>query len=348
MKEDENFTKFSEDIVGNKKTVLFVGAGVNYSKHNPMTWPYLLKHLTDHALVTMNATDEERQIVKQAFLGDPNNETVESLKLLRKADQLFPVEVKASIVKQLLGDAYIPFLKEFLYGIDAHDKKDTHQRLREGCQQYMEGKDTEETPFRSLISLADFILHHENIKAVVTYNYDDFLTCAINQLMSDTNFKPQGKRKAINPLDIYSGWRDAPIKDDDFLIYHIHGMVPPDNKITPHCSNQIVLSLEEFYDVAKNVYSWQSAVQIYFLTHYTCAFIGASLSDMTMQRVLHYANLNQSGENVYYLSAKLPYDNESEEVLEKLKNSYFGLLGLKVVYDKDGYGKLYERLNSIK
>ncbi|MBQ6307219.1 MAG: hypothetical protein IJK78_11695 [Bacteroidales bacterium] len=105
MKEDENFTKFSEDIVGNKKTVLFVGAGVNYSKHNPMTWPYLLKHLTDHALVTMNATDEERQIVKQAFLGNPNNETVESLKLLRKADQLFPVEVKASIVKQLLGDA---------------------------------------------------------------------------------------------------------------------------------------------------------------------------------------------------------------------------------------------------
>ena len=50
MKEDENFTKFSEDIVGNKKTVLFVGAGVNYSKHNPLTWPYLLKHLTDHNL----------------------------------------------------------------------------------------------------------------------------------------------------------------------------------------------------------------------------------------------------------------------------------------------------------
>ena len=37
MKENENFIKFSEDIAGNKKTVLFVGAGVNYSKHNPMT-----------------------------------------------------------------------------------------------------------------------------------------------------------------------------------------------------------------------------------------------------------------------------------------------------------------------
>ena len=349
-KEDENFFKFRNDIVGNKKTVLFVGAGINYSKNNPMTWPYLLKHLTEHALVMMNATDEERQIVKRAFLGDPKNETIESLKLLRKADQLFPVEVKASVVKQLLGDAYIPFLKEFLYGEkgEGKQKKDTHAWLREGCEQYMAGKDTDETPFRSLISLADFILHHENIKAVVTYNYDDFLTCAINQLKEDDNFKLQGKRKKLNPLDIYSGWHDAPLKDDDFLIYHIHGMAPPDNKITPHCSNQIVLSLEEFYDVAKDVYSWQSAVQIFFLTHYTCAFIGASLSDMTMQRVLHYANLKQSGENVYYLSAKLPYDNESEEVLEKLKNSYFRFLGLKVIYDTEGYGKLYERLNSIK
>ena len=114
MKEDANFIKFSEDIVGNKKTVLFLGAGVNYSKNNPMTWPYLLKHLMEHALVMMNATNEERQIVKRAFLGDTNNETVDSLKMLRKADQLFPPEVKASVVKQLLGDAYIPFLKEFL------------------------------------------------------------------------------------------------------------------------------------------------------------------------------------------------------------------------------------------
>ena len=28
-KEDENFIKFSEDIEGNKKTVLFLGAGVD-------------------------------------------------------------------------------------------------------------------------------------------------------------------------------------------------------------------------------------------------------------------------------------------------------------------------------
>lgn len=345
MKEDENFIKFKEDIKGDKQTVLFLGAGVNFSKGNPMTWPFLLEHLLKHALARMNASDEERRIVKQAFLGQ-EEESLESLKLVRKADLLFPVEVKASVVKQLLSESYIPFLKEFLYGPD-DEGKDTHTRLKEGCWQYMAGQDTEDTPFRSLISLADFILHHKNIKAVVTYNYDDFLSSAINILKKNADFKPQNKREDINPLDIYSGWRDAPLKDNDFLIYHIHGMALPDNKIAPHCSNQIVLSLEEFYDVAKDVYSWQSAVQIFFLTHYTCAFLGASLSDMTMQRVLHYANLKQSGENVYYLSAKLQSNNESEEVLEKLKNSYFGLLGLKIVYNADGYGNLYQKLNQI-
>lgn len=357
MKEDANFIKFREDIEGDKQIVLFIGAGVNRTKGHNMMWPDLLEHLMSHATGRLNASPKEREIIAKAFLEEKNkkNETIESLKLRRKADQMFSVEVKASIIKQLLGDFYIPLLQDFLYGWDVRSE------LLKGCKQYMTGQANEKSPFFSLFSIADFILHHENIKSVVTYNYDNYLSTAINLLRDDVNFKPQKKRK-IEPLDIYSGWKDKPFRNDNFLIYHIHGMAQPENEVAPHCSNQVVLSLEEYYDMARDLYSWQSATQIFYLTHYTCAFIGASLVDMTMQRVLHYANLEKSGENVYYLTAKASYDKEQAaktpidketsndiehtEVLEKLKNSYLELLGLKVVYDT-GYEELYKKMNQI-
>lgn len=339
-KEDANFIKFKEDIVGNKQTVLFIGAGINRTKGHDMMWPDLLEHLMNHATGKLNATYNERKIISKAFLEkkDKKDETIKSLKFRMNANQMFSVEVKASIIKQLLGDFYIPLLQDFLYGWDVQSE------LWEGCRQYVAGKGNKDSPFFSLFSIADFILRHDNIKSVVTYNYDNYLSSAINLLKEKENYKPIGKRE-IEPLDIYSGWKDKPFKNENFLIYHIHGMVQPNNEVAPHCSNQVVLSLEEYYDMARDLYSWQSATQIFYLTHYTCAFIGASLMDMTMQRVLHYANLEQSGENVYYLTAKTTDDKQSV-VLENLKNSYLELLGLKVVYDT-GYEELYKKMNQI-
>lgn len=266
MKEDENFTKFREDIEGKKQTVLFIGAGVNYTKDRKMMWPDLLNYLMDYAKGRLDDSSYEREIITKALMEekedkedkeDKKEEKDDNLKLKMKANQMFPSEVKASIIKQLLGDFYIPLLRDFLYG------KDVHSELQKGYKQYVEGTGNLDTPFFSLLSIADFILHHENIKSVVTYNYDNYLSSAINLLKDDVNFKPQKKRE-IEPLDIYSGWKDKPFKNDNFLIYHIHGMVQPENEVAPHCSNQVVLSLEEYYDMARDLYSWQSATQIFF------------------------------------------------------------------------------------
>ena len=338
--DDKVFARFKEDIEGKKQTVLFIGAGVNYSEGYNLLWSDLLNHLMSHAMGRLNACGREQQIITQALLeGKIEKETVENLKFKIKANQSFPMEVKASIIKRLLGDLYIPLLQDFLYGWNVRSE------LQKGCERFVAGKAAKDTPFHSLFSIADFILSHYNIKAVVTYNYDDYLSSAINLLKEDANYRPRIMHE-IEPLDVYSGWKDYPFKNDSFLIYHIHGMIQPNNKVAPNCSNQVVLSLEEYYDMARDVYSWHSATQIFYLTHYTCAFIGASLVDMTMQRVLHYANLNQSGENVYYLAAKTS-KTESDEVLQKLKNSYLELLGMKVVYDTVGYEHLYKQMNNI-
>lgn len=346
--EDENFIKFKKDIEGKKQTVLFIGAGVNCTKDRKMMWPDLLNYLMDYAKGRLDVSSYEREIITKALM-EGKEDKEDNLRLKMKANQMFPSEVKASIIKHLLGDLYIPLLQDFLYG------KDVNSELQKGCRQYVAGKGNNDNPFFSLFSIADFILRHDNIKSVVTYNYDNYLSSAINLLKDNADYKHRISHPII-PLDIYSGWKDKPFKNENFLIYHIHGMVQPNNEVAPHCSNQVVLSLEEYYDMARDAYSWHSATQLFYLTHYTCAFIGASLSDMTMQRVLHYANLKQSGENVYYLTAKTSDDKKQAaktsnnkkqaEVLEKLKNSYLELLGLKVVYDT-GYEELYKKMNQI-
>lgn len=333
------FSTFKEDIEGEKKMVLFVGAGVNYDKSHRLLWTDLLNHLMSHAIGKLNATPDERRIIAEALMdGDNKEENAESLKLRMNASQKFSSEVKASIIKQLLGNLYIPLLRDFLYGWNVRSE------LQKGSEDYVASKNAKSTSFHSLFSIADFILSHDNVKAVITYNYDDYLSTAINLLKNNANYKPRIKHE-IHPLDIYSGWKDDPFKNGCFAIYHIHGMIQPGNKVAPHCSNQVVLSLEEYYDMARDAYSWHSATQLFYLTHYTCAFIGASLADMTMQRVVHYANLNQSGEKVYYLSAKA--SDGANEVLEILKNSYLEQLGLKVVYDKEGYEHLYKQMNEL-
>lgn len=105
-KEDENFTRFREDIENNKKTVLFVGAGVNRTQGQNLLWSDLLNYLLKHAMGKLNATIEERKIIAEALMEDGNKvETMEILKLKMNANQKISSEVKASIIKQLLGDA---------------------------------------------------------------------------------------------------------------------------------------------------------------------------------------------------------------------------------------------------
>ena len=246
MKEIDNFTNkdpfliFKEDIEAKKRTVLFLGAGINNTSERNLMWPDLLDFLMDHAASRLNASNDERKIIVQAFKNKDDEETVENLKLKLKASQTFSVEVKVSIIKQLLGEFYIPTLKKFVYGWDVRGT------LREGCKQYVANPNVVDAPFHSLFSIADFILKHDNIKAVVTYNYDNYLSSAINLLMDDAVYKQKNSR-TIKPLDIYSGWKDKPITDEVFLIYHIHGMVLPDDMVAPHCSNQVVLSMDILY-----------------------------------------------------------------------------------------------------
>lgn len=311
---DKNLLNLKSDLKDKKQMVLFLGAGVNFDSKVKLLWNDVLSEFLDNSLPLLNMPPDDIAYIRKA-LDTLNNE---DLYIQKQGTAEFTTEAKIAVVKQLLGKAYVPLLKNIIY------KKCNKYELARACDEYITRGVDEKTPFYTLFAIAEFILTHNNIKAVVTYNYDNFLTVAIRLLLENKRYFKQEIREDLKPIDVYSGWGNEPFTNSSFLIYHIHGYIPSPGELIPNKRNTIVMSLDEFYNSAKEVYSWQTATQIHFLSHYSCLLLGMSLSDMTMQRMIYNANINYNCEKVYYVM-------QNGNPLLELKSRYHSKNHLSVI-----------------
>ena len=134
---------------------------------------------------------------------------------------------------------------------------------------------------------------------------------------------------------------------NDINIYHVHGYIPRYDEIQSLQNTKIILSLDEYYEDTKNVYSWQVASQLHFLSQYTCWFCGLSMDDITTQRLLHYVK-EMHRERLYYITAAGDKTDTVKCTLEKIKNKYHENNGLTVMYDENGFGHMYNLLRKLK
>ena len=316
------------DLKANKSIALFLGSGIDVTSIYPdgyyvgesiddykITWSSLLKKLTTHACIY----DVEENALKD-----------------------FSYDLKAAVLKHRLKGGYIPIIQEWLY---TRCNKTILEESFTLYDQYRNGqRDIKEVPFCSLFVIADLILLQHSIKAVITHNYDNFLSEVISILLNN-NQNDKYPYRNINPIDVYDGWKEEKLIDDVFLIYHVHGYIPPTSELKPKIeSNHIVLSQEEFYELGEHVFSWQNAVQLYFLTHHTCVFIGLSLNDLTSVRVLKHAHLDKSSERVYVITALDPNANEEEHMSLIMKARYYETQYVYFLCEERGYPVLYNTL----
>lgn len=255
--------------------------------------------------------------------------------------------MQAALLKYKLKNRYIPIIKDWLYS------RCNHQILLDSLPYYKlymksrlnDGdilKILKNVPFYTLFVLADLILRKPSIRAVFTQNYNNFLSDAINILWnSRVELGCDDVYKGRQPIDVYDGWKDKKYTDYCLLIYHVHGYIPPSSEMKPkNISNHIVLTHEEFNSLSHDVYSWQNASQLHYLTHHTCLLCGLSLNDLTSLRLLNHANLERSSEKVYWLTAGL------KNSIEELKARYFESQHLTVIHDAEGYPHFYHVISS--
>lgn len=179
------------------------------------------------------------------------------------------------------------------------------------------------------------------VEQAITFNYDDLLETALID-------------KNISVCSIFDKRHYSGI---DFPVYHVHGMVPQYREIdsTP------VLSEKEYHTLYKESFHWSNVVQLQALSRTTCFFIGLSMNDPNLRRLLDISrngieSIDEGNNDRPYHYAILERKKTDSTVVETEKdNEFFAIqervmrdLGINVLwYENGNYNEIPRIIRSL-
>jgi hypothetical protein len=156
-----------------------------------------------------------------------------------------------------------------------------------------------------------------NLDSIITYNFDDILEYKLEKTEMEIPYK------SVFGIGIE-------IKNGELPIYHVHGYLPESSKLSD--ANKITFGENNYHQQYSDIYSWNNIVQINKFRENTCVFIGSSLTDPNIRRLLDIA-LRQKGNkrkhhyifkkkiDIKYLSGKLKKILNTPEILNNKNNA---------------------------
>ena len=172
------------------------------------------------------------------------------------------------------------------------------------------------------------------VDQAVTFNYDDLLETALE------NNRPY---RSIFNRTIHT--------DNDIPIYHVHGMIPQNRKIdsTP------ILAEQEYHQLYKESYHWSNVVQLYALGRSTCFFVGLSMNDPNLRRLLDIsmngAGTNEGVESIepmhFAIMERKPLDKDNPDLNKDIEHAInmekmMYQLGINIIWYNNSDGKHQE------
>lgn len=177
------------------------------------------------------------------------------------------------------------------------------------------------------------------IKNIVTYNFDDLLERKFAEKDIQYNIiSNEGERQLVDKLNIY----------------HVHGYLPSDiseNFDTPN----LVFSEEDYHKVYSDSYSWSNLAQLSALRENTCLFIGCSLTDPNLRRLLDVSTRNDESPRHYAFLKKKKINNETtnkrilriyQRIDDNIQTAYYKSLGLNIIWIDD-FKEIPDILNKL-
>ena len=104
------------------------------------------------------------------------------------------------------------------------------------------------------------------VEQVITFNYDDLVETA---LMNEN-------------IPVHSVFDRSHFSGDELPVYHVHGMIPQSRPI----ASTPVLSEKEYHTLYKESFYWSNVVQLQAFSRTTCFFVGLSMNDPNLRRLL--------------------------------------------------------------
>ncbi len=173
----------------------------------------------------------------------------------------------------------------------------------------------------AIVDLARPQRNGKPLDSIVTFNFDGL----IEEDLSENNIR----HKAIFEEGMRHGSNELPI-------YHVHGYLPRKGKISKN--THVVFSEDAYHNQFIDPFSWSNLTQLSKLSQNTCLFIGLSLNDPNLRRLLDVAyRKNPSRELNHYVIKRIPSLSEGtiNSLAILLEEQDANELGLNVVWVKE-------------
>lgn len=188
---------------------------------------------------------------------------------------------------------------------------------------------------KSVCSLIKYKHEQNSLTSVITYNYDDLIELGLKD--EDLICVP------------VTGSQQPGVY---IPVYHVHGYLPQNEDSL----STVVLSEKNYHDIYMQAYHWSNVEQLHAMQRSVCFFIGLSMTDPNLRRLLDiaYGERSQNEENVdirhfAFLRRKdVSKDlkgNKAEEFRSKMEDMLKGF-GVAVLW-YDNYEDLPKLLNEL-
>lgn len=160
------------------------------------------------------------------------------------------------------------------------------------------------------------------LDSIITFNFD----CLIEDNLTSNSIA----NKSIFSEAINHDPNELPI-------YHVHGYLPRIGNVAD--DTELVFSEDAYHSQFIDPFSWSNLIQLNKLTQNTCLFVGISLTDPNMRRLLDVAWRKNPGKSLgHYIVKRLPSFSDGDmldEVSRLLEEQDANALGLNVIWVED-------------
>lgn len=168
------------------------------------------------------------------------------------------------------------------------------------------------------------------IRAIINYNFDDLVERNLKKLR----------------VKYHSIYGEGMIPEmDEIGIYHVHGFLPQEKDNYENLTKSLLVFSEEgYHKLMLEPYNWANINQLTYMMNNTCLFIGLSMTDPNLRRLLEIAaqkkkEINEDCQHYVIMRRfriKEKVETKSiksfERVNEALQESFFKELGVNVIW----------------
>lgn len=158
----------------------------------------------------------------------------------------------------------------------------------------------------------------KSIDSIITFNFDGLI-------------EEQLEKERISFKAIHS--EAIKFTANEIAVYHVHGYLPREGVVDP--LTEIVFSEDGYHSQFIEPFSWSNIIQLQKLTQNICLFIGISLTDPNMRRLLDVAwRKNPDSALSHFIVKKKPNitSTDAEKFIMFMEEQDANELGLNVIW----------------